>query len=76
MRVKIVNCKNTPNGQAAIPSFYYDKDENKCKEFILGCGGNGNNFESMAECEKKCSGKILQLKPNIEHRFNASHVLP
>ena len=45
---------------AEIPRFYYDKCEDKCKLFLYGgCEGNGNNFESMTECEKKCGGKKL-----------------
>ncbi|XP_046545162.1 carboxypeptidase inhibitor SmCI-like isoform X2 [Haliotis rubra] len=41
--------------RAAIPRFFYDPDTDTCKEFTYGgCGGNGNNFKTKAECEDTC----------------------
>ena len=35
--------------------YYFDKYENRCQQFIYsGCGGNDNNFETRAECERSC----------------------
>lgn len=35
--------------------FYYDKENNKCKEFIwTGCFENDNNFLTMEACENMC----------------------
>ena len=39
--------------EAAIPSWGFDGDE--CVEFLYGgCQGNGNRFETQAECEAAC----------------------
>lgn len=41
--------------RAAVPSFYYDLNENKCKEFTYGgCDGNGNRFGTKKDCETRC----------------------
>ena len=41
-----------------FPKYYYDKDSNTCELFIYGgCGGNGNRFDTMQECQEQC-GKI------------------
>lgn len=38
-----------------VPRFFYNSSENKCQEFIYGgCLGNGNNFNSKAQCEQAC----------------------
>lgn len=35
--------------------YYYDKDQGRCSAFWYGgCGGNGNRFETIEECEDKC----------------------
>ncbi|XP_022094920.1 papilin-like [Acanthaster planci] len=35
--------------------WYYDTEEQACRRFIYGgCQGNGNRFESRAECEQSC----------------------
>ncbi|XP_026082039.1 kunitz-type protease inhibitor 2 [Carassius auratus] len=45
------------NCRAAFPRFYYDVNNQTCKQFIYGgCGGNNNNFNSQEECEASCSG--------------------
>merc|ERR1719347_85694 len=47
--------------EAIIPMWTYDKFSRKCEKFIYGgCQGNGNRFQSKAECEQKCD--VLQGK--------------
>ena len=39
----------------AVPRFYFDKMDGKCKDFIYGgCDGNANNFEIIEACQKIC----------------------
>jgi hypothetical protein len=41
--------------KANIPKYYFDKTDQKCKEFIWG-GCNGVvPFETQIECNKKCT---------------------
>uniref|UniRef100_A0A4Q8K152 U71-Liphistoxin-Lsp1c_1 n=1 Tax=Liphistius sp. SGP-2016 TaxID=1905180 RepID=A0A4Q8K152_9ARAC len=52
--------------EAYMPRFYYDHDEGTCKRFIYGgCGGNGNNFQTEEECNRKC-GAVRALKTCTE----------
>ena len=40
--------------------YYYDTEALKCKGFVYsGCLGNGNNFETLHECEGKCQTPLL-----------------
>ncbi|KAK3700036.1 hypothetical protein RRG08_052492 [Elysia crispata] len=42
--------------KAAFRRYFYDSGSGKCRLFIYGgCGGNGNNFESLAECRAVCT---------------------
>lgn len=35
--------------------YFFDSEEGQCKSFVYGgCGGNKNNFASIAECENYC----------------------
>ncbi|EPB75833.1 Kunitz/Bovine pancreatic trypsin inhibitor domain protein [Ancylostoma ceylanicum] len=41
-----------PSGQR----FFFDEHTKRCQPFYYkGCGGNGNNFKTREECQKKCS---------------------
>ena len=41
--------------KAAMPRFFYNAESGECESFIYGgCGGNGNNWETLAECEERC----------------------
>jgi len=42
---------------AAIPKYYYDKTEKKCKQFIWGGCDGVVPFNTMKECEKQCDCK-------------------
>ncbi|XP_015916903.1 uncharacterized protein [Parasteatoda tepidariorum] len=43
------------NCNSELRKFYYDADDQECKEFIYsGCNGNANNFNSYMECEESC----------------------
>ncbi|CAG9537700.1 unnamed protein product [Cercopithifilaria johnstoni] len=45
-----------------FPRFAYDLAANECRPFTYGgCGGNGNNFGSIAECKETC----IQGQPNV-----------
>merc|ERR1712168_331794 len=42
-------------GFALHAKFYYDTNSKQCEAFIYGgAGGNGNRFNSMAECQQEC----------------------
>ena len=48
--------------RAAITRWYYDNARKECTTFIWGgCGGNGNRFESKAQCESQCQGKLRKI---------------
>ena len=35
--------------------YYFDRDEQICKEFnYTGCLGNANNFQNLEECQQSC----------------------
>ena len=40
---------------AAIPRVFFNKKTGLCEHFTFGgCGGNKNNFKTIADCEKTC----------------------
>lgn len=48
------NCVLEPQvgfGNAAIPKYYFDSIEKKCKQFIWGGGGGVVPFQTLEECE-------------------------
>ncbi len=48
--------------RANINRFYFDSASGTCKTFDYGgCGGNGNNFLTKANCMQSCSGESLSL---------------
>ncbi|CDW53418.1 papilin [Trichuris trichiura] len=51
-------CKHPPNVGTCtgrIQRWYFDRWVRKCKPLLYsGCGGNGNNFDSQAICERYC----------------------
>lgn len=53
--------------RAQIPSFYYDRYTQSCRQFMYGgCEGNANNFETREACEEACwriESKLSQAHP-------------
>ena len=48
--------------EAAIRRWFYNPRSRQCRRFTYGgCEGNGNNFETKAACEARCSneGELL-----------------
>lgn len=46
-------------GSCTAPSirYYYDASAGRCNSMTYsGCGGNANNFQSLASCQATCSG--------------------
>ncbi|XP_054649457.1 kunitz-type protease inhibitor 2 [Dunckerocampus dactyliophorus] len=49
--MKVGSCR------AYFPKYYYDAANQTCRMFIYGgCGKNGNNFDTLEECQATCSG--------------------
>lgn len=49
--------------KAIHPRFYFDSNEQNCKEFNYGgCLGNQNNFEELSECEDKCGNVVRAIE--------------
>ena len=44
--------------------YYFDQYEGRCQQFIYsGCGGNDNNFETRAACERSCPSESSTEEP-------------
>ncbi|RMX45790.1 hypothetical protein pdam_00004142 [Pocillopora damicornis] len=52
----VSNCrlpKLTGFCRGRLPRFYYNAAKGRCEGFIYGgCGGNGNNFKTLKECQQ------------------------
>uniref|UniRef100_A0A914I531 BPTI/Kunitz inhibitor domain-containing protein n=1 Tax=Globodera rostochiensis TaxID=31243 RepID=A0A914I531_GLORO len=47
---------NNECGESGGRRFYYDANTKRCQPFAYGgCAGNGNRFDSMAQCRQKCA---------------------
>uniref|UniRef100_A0A0N5AGB2 Kunitz/Bovine pancreatic trypsin inhibitor domain protein n=1 Tax=Syphacia muris TaxID=451379 RepID=A0A0N5AGB2_9BILA len=41
---------------SSLTRWYYDRNQKSCLQFkYFGCGGNGNNYETKAACERHCA---------------------
>ena len=46
--------------------YYFDDVFGECTEFFYGgCGGNANNFETLAECQATCEDAPTCLLPKV-----------
>ena len=54
---------------AAFQRYFYNSTARRCETFTWGgCGGNGNNFQTMEDCENTCaSGKANIIKICLEY---------
>lgn len=51
---------DSPVCQQNITRYYYDAYSASCKPFLYsGCYGNGNNFLTIEECDRKCQIPLL-----------------
>ena len=49
--------------EAAIPRFAFDATRGQCVPFTYGgCGGNGNNFETLEDCQRVCGGAVIDVQ--------------
>ncbi|KAG1682364.1 Papilin [Nymphon striatum] len=49
-----------------IQKYHYNKFTRKCEPFTYGgCKGNGNNFEDMEQCEKRCKKFVEEPSSDI-----------
>lgn len=61
---------------AAFPRYAFNADSGECEFFTYGgCGGNGNNFETVDECEAAC-GRPVRRHPRTALRSCASASAP
>eukprot|EP00118_Oscarella_pearsei_P024673 m.306566 g.306566 ORF g.306566 m.306566 type:complete len:1681 (+) comp41359_c0_seq1:127-5169(+) len=52
--------KQTGPCRAKFPRYFYHRNSGQCRPFFYGgCGGNENNFKSMADCQIFCLGADL-----------------
>ena len=39
-----------------LPRYFHNSTSKQCEKFIYGgCGGNGNNFRNLSQCQQTCS---------------------
>uniref|UniRef100_A0A7E4VD47 BPTI/Kunitz inhibitor domain-containing protein n=1 Tax=Panagrellus redivivus TaxID=6233 RepID=A0A7E4VD47_PANRE len=61
-------------GSCTAPSirYYYDASSGRCNSFqYSGCGGNANNFQSLASCQQTCSSSGIRGTPACPSMANA-----
>lgn len=66
--------KDTGNCQTAIVKWYYDHETRRCQQFHYGgCGGSGNRFSFLEECESICVKLIEPPAPSTHNDTSESH---
>ncbi|KAL6744401.1 hypothetical protein Aduo_017340 [Ancylostoma duodenale] len=57
---------------APVTRFYYDASSGTCQRFTYsGCGGNANNFQSLASCQATCGSSGITGTPQCPADANA-----
>ena len=52
------------NCYGAIPKWSFNSRTGRCERFTYGgCGGNGNRFDSQAQCNNRCGGCSRRPRP-------------
>ncbi len=50
--------------EAYMPRWFFNQDSGQCEQFGWGgCDPNGNNFDDMDKCEKRCMQPQLPSPP-------------
>lgn len=61
------------NCQFYFNRHFYDYKTNQCKTFIYtGCGGNENNFKTIADCQKDCVTDSFSFIPEVDDITDAT----
>ena len=51
--------------RASLTKYYHNSETGICEQFTYGgCGGNDNNFNTLASCQEECVGKKNQGQMN------------
>ncbi|CAI4222664.1 unnamed protein product [Auanema sp. JU1783] len=52
--------------------YYYDSSSARCNQFMYsGCGGNANNFQSLASCQATCGNSGIKKTPQCPPDANS-----
>lgn len=51
---------------AVIPRYAFDVGSQMCVPFNYGgCGGNDNNYQTLADCQRSCGQDVCRLEPDV-----------
>lgn len=70
--------ENAGHCKGRIPSFYYRPETGSCDCFVYtGCGGNGNQFETLDDCMSECNVNRNQqvITPTCRNLFSGTQTL-
>eukprot|EP00735_Rhodelphis_limneticus_P008981 TRINITY_DN243_c0_g1::TRINITY_DN243_c0_g1_i1::g.1726::m.1726 TRINITY_DN243_c0_g1::TRINITY_DN243_c0_g1_i1::g.1726 ORF type:complete len:144 (+),score=11.62,sp/P0DN08/VKT53_ANEVI/47.22/2e-16,Kunitz_BPTI/PF00014.18/8.4e-19,Kunitz_BPTI/PF00014.18/3.9e+03,Kelch_3/PF13415.1/8.8e+03,Kelch_3/PF13415.1/2.9 TRINITY_DN243_c0_g1_i1:55-432(+) len=56
--------------KAMMRKYRYNPDTAECEIFVYGgCGGNGNNFNTLEDCQKACIDETVESQPPSARRL-------